>query len=437
MKYLLLLLAAAGQLIAQQRPIAFTGATMIDGIGKRPLTDVLIIIDHGLVVGVGEKEFVVIPPDAEVIDLHGKIIMPGIVDVHVHDHTPAELRSMFAWGVTSANCMFGSTDAATAMERMAAGDSTPLPRVFPTAPVFAADARWYGDGFADSAINRFPKTAEEAREQVRKAKAKGMVRIEVVDDGMEWARGTLKPLDRLLPEVVNALIDEAAQQEMKVGVHAPSFRAAEAAQRAGVFAFNEGVIDEYLDAPFISNIPTKPEFYVPTLSRYAFYADVEQFVKRVLSDKWFRSSLSDSVIKSCTSPAYASRFRGQVPDSASLKRRQSLVRDNMTAIVNNFGNVSLGTDLPDFPGIAAHVEMEEMVKAGLTPMQALALATTLGGQYLGISSGVGSIYLGAKADLLILDADPTLDIRNTRSIRTVVKGGIMYDHNALLKQAGQ
>ncbi len=73
-----------------------------------------------------------------------------------------------------------------------------------------------------------------------------------------------------------------------------------------------------------------------------------------------------------------------------------------------------------------------MVQAGLTPMQALAVGTNLSGQF--ISAPVGIVYGGNKTDMLILDADPSLDIRNTRSLRTIIKNGKMYDRAELLKR---
>ncbi len=79
------------------------------------------------------------------------------------------------------------------------------------------------------------------------------------------------------------------------------------------------------------------------------------------------------------------------------------------------------------------MRMGDMVQAGLTPMQALAVGTNLSGQF--ISAPVGIIYAGnKKADMLILDADPSLDIRNTRSLRTIIKNGKMYDRAELLKR---
>lgn len=101
-------------------------------------------------------------------------------------------------------------------------------------------------------------------------------------------------------------------------------------------------------------------------------------------------------------------------------------------VAKNYGNVTLATGLPIFPGIAEQMELEYMVRAGLTPMQALASATNLSGQFLG--APVGIIYIGSKADMLILDADPSYDIRNTRSLRTIMKNGKMYSHAELLKR---
>jgi imidazolonepropionase-like amidohydrolase len=89
------------------------------------------------------------------------------------------------------------------------------------------------------------------------------------------------------------------------------------------------------------------------------------------------------------------------------------------------------------PGIAVHLELEEMVRAGMLTYQALISSTTFGGQYLGASKRVGTIEVGRNADILVLDADPATDIRNTRSISMVIKHGKIFHPKDLLKAANR
>jgi len=96
--------------------------------------------------------------------------------------------------------------------------------------------------------------------------------------------------------------------------------------------------------------------------------------------------------------------------------------------------VMLGTDTPDsyvFPGFAVHDELQELVKAGLTPAEALKAATWNGAEFLGRTSDSGSVDKGKLADLILLDANPLNDIRNTKRIAAVVLNGRYMDRSAL------
>ena len=419
--------------VSAQRPLVLQGATMIDGVGRRPVPDAFIIVEHGMITGVGNKNSVIIPSDAEIVDLKGKFIMPGLVDTYAQCRSERDLQEMFAWGVTSVNCVFTSVTEAKTYEAKAASDTNLFPRIFPTAPVFTAEHGWWSENTgSDNSINRFPKTAEEARAQVRAVKALGIDRIMIVYDSMTWYRGNLKPLDHMQSDIMQALIDEATQQKITAEIHSPEFNDAVAGQNAGATAFIHGVITDRMSAPFVANFPVKGEFFVPTLCWYEFLGDRGGFIRNVFSDERFRSTFSADSIQYYTGSAFIHNNPDQYPDTAFVRSHIGILEENMVTVVKNYGNITLATDLPIFPGIADHVELEYMVQAGLTPMQALAVGTNLSGQF--ISAPVGIIYAGNKADMLILDADPSLDIRNTRSLRTIIKNGKMYDRAELLKR---
>ncbi|HMD13032.1 MAG TPA: amidohydrolase family protein, partial [Bacteroidota bacterium] len=422
--------------ISAQRPLVLQGATMIDGVGRNPVPDAFIIVEHGMITGVGNKNSVIIPPDAVTIDLRGKFIMPGLVDTYTRFRSQRDLEEMFAWGVTSVNCVFASITEAKIYEAKATSDTNMLPRIFPTAPVFTAEHAWWSEkNGGDNSINRFPKTAEEARAQVRAVKALGIDRIMIVYDSMSWCRGNLKPLDHMQSDIMQALIDEATQQKMTTEIHSPEFNDAVAGQNAGVTAFIHGVITDRMSAPFVANFPVKGEFFVPTLCWYEFLGDRERFVQNIFSDARFRDTFSGDSITYYMSSEYIRANPDQCTDTAFVRSHIGILDENMITVVKNYGNITLATDLPMFSGIADHLELEYMVHGGLTPMQALAVGTNLSGQFLGAS--VGIIYAGNKADMLILDADPSRDIRNTRSLRTIIKNGKIYDRAELLKRLKQ
>jgi imidazolonepropionase-like amidohydrolase len=441
MKRLLLLLLFTALPLVAQRAIVLDGATMIDGIARRPVPDVVIVIEGGMITGVGKKEFVIIPPNAQRIDLRGKFVMPGLIDAHIHYGGERDLLRLLAWGVTSANCMFESPLQGRALEIRTAADTAIAPRIFAAAPIFTAPHGWWTDGVpsgdlpADTAVNRIPGSPEEARAQVRRTKALGISRIKIMYDSMGWCRDPLPRLERMDPGIMKALVGEAAAQGMMSEIHAPISGDAAEAQDAGVSAFLHGVIDERLTAPFVGALQQKAEFYVPTFCLYEFLADARGFVDSTLADPRFRAALAPAEIGALTAPAYAAAYHERYPNAAWVKSRLPIGRENFKTVVDNYGNIAMGTDMWVFPGIAAHIEMEEMVKAGLTPMQSLAAATSYAGQFIGTGERIGSIYIGARADLIILDADPSADIRNTRTVSTIIKGGRVYRHDDLVKRS--
>lgn len=419
-----------------QNALVLEGAVVFDGVASRPQKNSIIVIENGRISGFGPRKEVIIPDGAKRMNLRGKYIIPGLIDGHVHYGSPRDLLQMLAWGVTSANCMFESTDKAVELTRLTLQDTSRSPQIYATAPIFSVEhgAR-YGEGYPlDSSLNRFPATPEEARAQVRKARASGVKRIELVYDSMEWCRDGLP---RMKKEVMEALIDEASNQKLFTSVLAPKPADAGEALEAGAMSLASGLLSDYVDASTTGTILTHNVYYVTTFSAFEFLADPQGFMKGVLADKRFRSSLSPDVVKEYSSAAYSERIRKQYPNGSFVQSHLSILRDNLVSLVRNYVLVVMGSDLDVLPGIGAHLELEYMVKAGLTPYQALIAATTFGGQYLGAATKVGTIETGRQADLVILNADPIADIRNTRNIKSVMKHGKFFDPKELLKAANR
>ncbi len=417
-----------------QRRYVLEGATLINGIFERALKDHIVVVDGGRITGVGRKNKVIIPQGAEVIDVSGKFIIPGLIDANVREETPGDWPRYLAWGVTSVNCLYENPDTALEREAWSRSDTLGVPRIYASAPVFTVrGGRGEGDGFPpDSGSNRFPESPDEARAAVRALHAKGISRITLIVDDMGWCRDPHPRFVKMDPAVMSALLDEAKKLRIAAGVSAPAGADASAAVLAGAAALVSGVIDARIDAPFIESLLAGDVFTMPTFSLYHSLAGPDSFIARTLSDSAFRNSLPAETITKLTSPEYAAGLRDRYPNAGFVASRLKTLDENTASIAANYGQVALGTDLAALPGIGAHLELEYLVKAGLTPMQALTAATFLSAKFLRILPKTGTIEPGKDADLLILDADPLADIRNTRSIGMVIKKGRIFHAAELL-----
>lgn len=427
---LLVLSAAYGQ-----RSVVLTGVTMIDGVTSTPNSDVTIVIVKGKIDGVGRGRQVMIPPAADTIDLSGKYIMPGLVDVRAKVRDYSDLTRYLAWGVTGVNCVLPTTDRALEFGRRLSADTLPEPSVYLTAPVFTAMDGYVGaEAGLDTALNRFPETPDEAREAIRKVKAKGIKNVEVIYDDMEWCRSPLPKYKRLKLEVALALLGEARKQGLVVIVQAPRTKDAKDLVEAGTQIFCPGFIDERVDAGTILSELEYHLFYTPSAAWYEYLLDGEGMIARVLSDERFKGSLPEALLRQYAGTAYISQFRARYPNTGYLRAQLPIFRANTMSSMGNVVLISLGTNMEDFPGIGAHLELESMVSSGLTTMQAIVAATNLGAQALNALEERGGIEIGKKADMIILNADPLSDIRNTRSIWKIVKDGKFYSPAELLRR---
>jgi imidazolonepropionase-like amidohydrolase len=362
------------------------------------------------------------PPGAEVINVSGKWIVPGLIDAHVHAESEQDLKTMLRWGVTSARLM--AEDVAAA-QKLATGSRgrTDIPEVFPAAPIFTARGGWWDQGEPpDANLNRFPGTPEAARASVRKAKALGAAEIKVMLDDMGWCRAPKPDLPRLPPDVFGALASEARAEGMRVSVHAPNLSDAKAAIAGGATALAHGVLQP-LDEKTIALMRSRPVFYLPTMGIFEFLADTGRFVGAVLSDPRAVDGLEASTVARYRSASYSSGYRERYPAFENVERHLPALRKNLLALRRAGVPIALGTDMWAFPGLGVSVEMDLYVQAGLSPSEAIRAATRTAAESLGLEDR-GTLGPGMGADFLILDADPLADVRNVRSIRVLYKAGV-------------
>ena len=417
---------------AHAQTTVLQGARVIDGTGGAPLDNATMVVRDGRIVAIGPSANTPAPDGAEIVDYGGKFIIPGLISAHSHvgifvglraagenynrESILRQLKQLEAYGVTTV---------------MSLGLNGPLfyelrPELHagsvPGADLFGADR---GIGVvggqpsaavvpvADNQVAR-PEGAEAARLAVREManRKADMVKIWLDDAGRSLPT-------KVTPEVYTAVIDEAHKNGLRVAAHIYDLDDAKAIVRAGVDIIAHGVRDKPVDAEFIDMMKARSLWYVATIVLdYTNFAFAEQ--PPWMSEPFFQRALHPAVRTLLEDPAYRERTLGQ---PATTKNRAAVAtnKQNLKALHDAGVQIALGSNSGvglRIPGMAEHLELALMVEAGLTPMQAITIATSKSAAALKLDDR-GTLAVGKLADLVVLDADPNSQITNTTKIHAV------------------
>ena len=406
--------------------IAFTNARVIDGTGGAPIEQATIVVTNGRIASIGPSASVTAPAGAMVIDLAGKTVMPGLINSHGHmdpdlsvkqppsrDEMIQRLKLYASYGVTSVMTLgFETYDEADGfylrdMQRLGIG------------PIVTDAPRLYAAGrpilFRPGPTGN--ETAEGARIDVDRHIPLKADFIKLHLDGT--------PLD-LKPDVIAAAIDEAHKFGLPVAIHIVYLKDAKLAIDRGVDVIAHSVRDQDIDAATIAEMKRRNVALIPTLSRdYAVY--IYESTPDFFKDPFFLRGMSvyKHEVDLLSAPARQQRMRTD-PVAQDAKKQFAQGTRNLKMLADAGIAIAMGSDsssIPErnpgrWPGYNEHLELEFMVKAGLTPMQALVAATGTAARVMKID-GAGTLQAGKWADLLVLNANPLTDIRNTRQIDSV------------------
>ena len=399
--------------VASAQVTAFVGGRLIDGTG-RVIENGTLIIDGGRIVAAGPAATAV-PAGATRVDVKGKTLLPGLVNAHGHvaattglrsdpasytrDNLTRQLRTYAQYGVTTVFSL--GDDQALGFELRNEQAIGPLDR----ARLFVAGAVITG------------ATAEEARAMASKVADMKPDLLKIrVDDNLGSTRKMPEPAWR-------AVIDEAHQRNLKVAVHIYSLADAKATLEGGADFIAHSVRDVPVDEGFIAMLKSRAVCYSPTLTR-----EISTFIYDAtptwVDDPFFVKGVTPDIIAQLKD----SKRQAQVRNGAGWKAGQQykagleVAKRNLKTLVDRGVRIAFGTDTGPparFQGFFEHLELELMVEAGLTPMQALVSATGDAARCHQRAGQFGTLAPGAAADLLILGANPLDHIRNTRSIEQV------------------
>jgi imidazolonepropionase-like amidohydrolase len=424
-------LCLAGLLLDTARPAAMVlkNVTLIDGTGDAPVHAAAVTVDGGRVSWVGPLDRLKAPAGAQSIDLSGKYVIPGLIDAHVHlglvhgltqdvrfytkDLVQRQLGVYAAYGITSVlvlgtdpDLIFGIRDD----QRRGTRVST---RVFTAGQGLVYQGSYGGV----AGLNGRVANPAEARAAVDAQVAKG---VDVIKFWVDDEFGSLP--SRMPPEVTQAIIDEAHRHHLRAVAHVFYLDDARTLVKQGVDALAHSVRDKPVDQAFVDEMKAHQTWQLAeTLSREAsFTYSTLPFLK----EPFFTRAIAPATLETLSGSKYA-QDRAAAPNFARYPAVLQTALQNTQREAAAGIMLGMGTDSGPagrFPGYFAHWELELMVQAGLTPLQALTAATGSNARFLG-ARDLGTLQPGSWADLVVLDRDPLADIRNTRSIHSVYIGG--------------
>ncbi|MFI5088499.1 MAG: amidohydrolase family protein [Terriglobales bacterium] len=435
--------------------VALTHVKVIDGTDAAPKDDQTIIIANGRIQSVSDAAKAAIPADAKVLDLHGYTVIPGLVGMHDHLVYPAGAgfyaemgysfpRLYLASGVTTIRTT-GSLEPYTDIEikkQIDAGKS-PGPKIRVTGP--------YLEGEGSFAVQMHALTGpEDARKTVAFWAEQGATSYKAY---MFITRAELV-----------AAVDEAHKRGLKVTGHLCSVSFREAAA-LGIDDLEHGLL---VDTDFVPD--KKPDVCPPTgptLMQLAQIdingSEVQQTIRELVAHhvavtstlpvfEMFlpdRPSLQQRMLEALSPDARAAFLANKVRvgDPAFLRQRYgaeaspwpALLKKEMQferAFVEAGGLLLAGEDPTGIGGVIAGFgdqrEVELLVEAGFTPVEAIRIASFNGAQFMGEADRIGSIAPGKQADLVVIHGDPSANVADIEKIETVFKDGIGYDSAKLI-----
>jgi len=410
--------------------IAIVGGTLIDGTGAAPVPDAAVVIQNGRIVAVGPRSKVKIPKHANVVDAHGKTILPGLWDMHAHFEQVEWGPIYLAAGVTTVRDCGNEFEFITAVRDAIAKGRGLGPRLLLAGIVDGSSTYTIGVERVD--------TPDQARMWTDRYHAAGFQQMKIYSS--------------VKLEELKVVADEAHRLGMTVTGHIPEGLNAYQAIEAGQDQINHiGYIADVMKAPLPENASRLDRFKAganidldsPEAQKaLAFLKDHRTVVDPTIALMEFFTATTAKPLASFEPGVnkVAPELSEQLTDAAPPTEGSDIgekVFEKELAIVGALHRAGIpvvaGTDQA-VPGHSLHREIELYVQAGFTPMEAIQAATMVPARAMGLEKESGTVKKGKRGDLILVNGNPLDDIHNIRNVEYVITNGTMF-HTAELWQS--
>ena len=391
-----------------------TADRMVDVLTGKTLEKPLITITDGRITAIG-KQGETLPKDADVADFAGKTLLPGLIDMHVHLDSLAEIGGYN--GLQYTDSFWGVAGVKNAREMLMAGFTTVRnvgstnyndvglkqaieegyavgPRIVPAAYALGATGGHCDETYLPPSFNRkgvaVGDGVQQLRQRVREQRKYGAEVIKVCATGGVFSRNTEPGQQQLSVEELTAIADEAHQWGLKVAAHAHGAEGIKVAIRGGIDTIE-----------------------------HASLVDDEGIKLAVERGTYF----SMDIFNTDYTQAEGAK-NGVLPDNLRKDREIAQIqRDNFRKSHKAGVKMVFGSDAGVMPHGTAGGQFKYMVEYGMTPLQAIQAATRNAAQALGREKEVGAIAVGRYADMIAVSGDPLTDVRTLEKVDVVIKGG--------------
>ena len=402
---------------AHAQTTAFVGARILDGRGK-VIDGGTIVIRDGKILAAGPAASTTVPQDAQRVDVTGATIIPGLINAHGHltsavgmrtdpngasrENLVRQLMTYARYGVTTVFSLGEDADVAENVLQLRneqAGGKLQGARLFISGPVIAGT------------------TADAARATTDKVAASQPDVLKIrIDDNLGSTR-------KMPEDAWRATIARSEELKIPLATHIFYLADAKAALQAGADIIAHSVRDVPVDAEFTRELKARNACYTPTLMREVStfaYGSTPTWAR----DPFFLKGATPGAADELSDPARQAQVQASNAYKQGLRYKEGLevARKNLKTLADAGVRIGMGTDSGPagrWQGFFEHLELEMMVESGMTPMQVIVAATGAAAECHGKAGQLGTIQPGAAADLLVLNANPLDDIRNTRQIRSI------------------
>ena len=387
--------------VALRTAVVYEGATVIVGDGSDPIEDAAFVVDGGAFVAVGASGEVEAPEGASRVDLSGRTVIPALLDTHVHLSVEREARiedlQRRAWYGVSMAVSLGHDE----------GDATFALRDEEIAG--AARSMTAGRGITRhepgrSEVPYWIDTEEEGRAAVRELAAQEVDLVKI------WVDDRNGQYEKMTPELYGPVIEEAHQHGLRVTAHIYDLEDAKGLLRAGIDAFAHGVREMDVDDELMELVAERPNVWlVPNMGSRGAAVDLS----------WLSGTRTPEEIEA---------LQAGYQDNPARDEPFGIEARNLKRLSDAGMKIAMGTD--GNGAFRPHIEMADMVAAGVSPHDVLVSATGAAAEFLE-RDDLGTIAAGESADFVVLTANPLDDITNTRQIESVYLRGDRVDREGL------